>query len=119
MVDGLFAPGIPGKLLLQGSFDHSLTLMLGHNADEGLLFTSPFVSNDTAYDAYIRSAFPDVSPSVADYIENELYPSPANSTLYKDDIGRTALSISESTFACNTLYIDRVSRTLESNVPPI
>lgn len=108
VVDGLFAPGIPGKLLLQGSFDHELKLMLGHNADEGLVFTSPFVSNDSAYDAYIRSSFPDISPSVAKYIENELYPPPANSTLYKDDIGRTSLSISEASFVCNTLYLDRV-----------
>ncbi|KAL8762241.1 MAG: hypothetical protein Q9184_001722 [Pyrenodesmia sp. 2 TL-2023] len=40
VVDGLFAPGIPGKLLLQGSFDHELKLILGHNANEGLASTS-------------------------------------------------------------------------------
>ena len=111
VVDGLFAPGIPGKLLLQGSFDHDLKLILGHNADEGLDFTSPFVSNDTAYDAFIKASFPDVSTSVASYIEEELYPPPPNSTLYRDETGRTSLSISESTFVCNTLYLDRVCTT--------
>lgn len=110
VVDGLFAPGIPGKLLLQGSFDHQLKLMLGHNANEGLAFTSPFVSNDTAYTTFIESMFPGASPEVASYITDELYPPPSNSTPYKDTIGRTALGISDSTFVCNTLYLDRVSR---------
>lgn len=108
VVDGLFAPAIPGKLLLQGSFDGNLKLMLGHNADEGLSFTSPFVSNETAYDTYISSSFPDVSSSVAHFIENELYPPPSSSTPYKDDIGRASMTISESSFVCNTLYLDRV-----------
>lgn len=116
VVDGLFAPGIPGKLLLQGSFDHDLTLMLGHNADEGLVFTSPFVDNDTAYDTFIESTFPGISPSIARYIEEELYPVPANSTLYDNDIGRASLSISESTFVCNTLYLDRVHHHYESGL---
>lgn len=114
VVDGLFAPGIPGKLLLQGSFDHDLKLMLGHNADEGLVFTSPFLSNDTAYDSYLESIFPGISPSAASYIDEELYPVPANSTLYKGDIGRASLTISESTFVCNTLYLDRVCHSCES-----
>ncbi|KAL8833401.1 MAG: hypothetical protein Q9170_004282 [Blastenia crenularia] len=122
VVDGLFAPGIPGKLLLQGSFDRDLKLMLGHNADEGLVFTSPFVSNDTAYDAYIQQSFPDVSPSVARYIEEELYPSPVNSTLYKDETGRVALSISEYGFVCNTLYLDRAfgnqTYAYQFSIPP-
>ncbi|KAL8942451.1 MAG: hypothetical protein Q9216_001651 [Gyalolechia sp. 2 TL-2023] len=122
VVDGLFAPGIPGKLLLQGSFDHDLKLMLGHNADEGLVFTSPFLDNDTAYDTYIESTFPDISPSVAQYIDEELYPVPSNSTLYEDDIGRASLSISESTFVCNTLYLNRAfgnqTYAYQFSVPP-
>lgn len=115
VVDGLFAPGIPGKLLLQGSFDHSLKLMLGHNADEGLSFTSPFVSNDTAYRNFVKSSYPDISPDIASYIADELYPAPSNSTLYKDGIGRASLTISESTFTCNTLYLDRVCTASGSN----
>ncbi|KAL8951891.1 MAG: hypothetical protein Q9222_002166 [Ikaeria aurantiellina] len=106
VVDGLFAPGIPGKLLLQGSFDHNLRLMLGHNADEGLVFTSPLFPNDTAYNALVSSDFPDISPSVADYVQDVLYPPPSASTPYKDNIGRASMTISESTFVCNTLYLD-------------
>lgn len=53
VVDGLFAPATPGKLLLQGSYDQSLRLMLGHNADEGLVFSSPAVTNDTSYNEFL------------------------------------------------------------------
>ncbi|KAL9011610.1 MAG: hypothetical protein Q9173_003556 [Seirophora scorigena] len=110
------------ELLLQGSYDHDLKLMLGQNTNEGLPFTSPFVSNDTAYDAYIRSVLPDVSPAATDYIKNVLYPPPSQSTSYKDNIGRNALSISESSFICNTLYLDRAfgnqTYAYQFSVPP-
>ena len=108
VVDGLFAPAIPGKLLLQGSFDRSLNLMLGFNADEGLSFTSPFVTNDSAYSEYLLTSFPDISDAVASYVENELYPPPSNSTPYRDEIRRASMTVTESTFICNTLYLDRV-----------
>ena len=102
VVDGLFAPAIPGKLLSQGSYDHSLTLMLGHNADEGLVFTNPAITNDTTFNTYLLSAFPTINPSVANYIEDVLYPPTIPGTLgtsgYSDETGRLVLSISESTF---------------------
>ena len=102
VVDGLFAPATPGKLLLQGSYDHDLTLMLGHNADEGLTFASPFITNDTSFNQYILTAFPTVNPSVASYIENVLYPPQMPGILgltgYSDETGRVVLAISESTF---------------------
>lgn len=82
--------------------------MLGHNADEGLTFTTPFVTNDTAYDEFVKSYVPDIGPSVASYIEDQLYPTVSNSTLYTDETGRLSLLISELAFVCNTLYLDRV-----------
>lgn len=101
-VDGLFAPAIPGKLLSQGSYDHNLTLLLGHNADEGLLFTNPAITNDTTFNTYLSSAFPTINPSVASYIEDVLYPPTMPGTLgttgYSDETGRVVLVISESTF---------------------
>lgn len=102
VVDGLFAPAIPGKLLSQGAYDHSLTLMLGHNADEGLVFANPAIANDTTFNTYLLSAFPTINPSVVGYIEDVLYPSTMPGTLgttgYSDETGRVVLAISESTF---------------------
>ena len=102
VVDGLFAPAIPGKLLLQGSYDHGLTLMLGHNADEGLVFTNPAISNDKTFDDYLLSAFPTINPSIASYVEDVLYPPSLPGILgtsgYSDETGRVVLIVSESTF---------------------
>lgn len=102
VVDGLFAPAIPGKLLLQGSYDRSISVMLGHNADEGLLFTNPAITNDTTFNTYLLSSFPTINPSVARYIEDVLYPPTIPGTLgttgYSDETGRIILTISESTF---------------------
>ena len=102
VVDGLFAPAIPGKLLLQGSYDKDVKVMVGHNADEGLIFTSPYVTNDTTFNQYIETAFPTIQPSVASYIENTLYPPQMPGVLgttgYKDETGRVDLILSESSF---------------------
>ena len=103
VVDGLFAPAIPGKLLLQGSFDKSLKLMLGHNADEGLVFTSPFITTDTLFNDFVLTAFPTISPGVANYVETVLYPPKMPGALaltgYSDEVGRAVLAVTESTFS--------------------
>ena len=101
-VDGLFAPAIPGKLLLQGSFDKTVKVMVGHNADEGFIFSSPYITNDTNFNQYVEAAFPTISPAVTSYIENTLYPPNMTGILgltgYSDVTGRVDLITSESTF---------------------
>lgn len=99
VVDGAFTPALPGKLLLQGSFDKSLNVMVGHNADEGLLFSNPAITNDRAFAGDLLVDFPDINPSVQTYIEEVLYPAIYDGSYgYKDEIGRIDLVISESTF---------------------
>ena len=82
--------------------------MLGHNADEGLFFTSPFITNDITFNEYIPTAFPAISPSIANYIETVLYPPQMPGTLaltgYSDETGRVVLAVSESTFTCVTVH---------------
>ncbi|KAG9806288.1 carboxylesterase family protein-like protein, partial [Aureobasidium melanogenum] len=51
-VDGDFVPALPGQLLAHGQYDKNVTVMTGHNANEGLLFTSPFINNNSALDTY-------------------------------------------------------------------
>lgn len=108
VVDGLFAPALPGKLLLQGSYDKNLKLMIGHNADEGLSFSSPAVTNNTAYDQLLKTNFPDISPGVASYVETVLYPPDFSGRYgYTDQIGREVLTVADSTFTCTSNYLDR------------
>ena len=110
-VDGLFAPALPGVLLLHGQFDNSLEVMVGHNADEGLLFTDPFVQNQTAFATSLATLLPDASTKVINYIDTVLYPPVFNGTYgYTNQIERTALVISEVSFTCNTRYLDLAFR---------
>lgn len=123
VVDGLFAPALPGKLLLQGSYDKNVNVMVGHNADEGLLFTSPFVTNNTGYDSYLTVSFPAINPAIVDYIANVLYPPVFDGSYpYTSQIGRTVLTISESSFTCNTVYLDHAfankTYSYQFSVPP-
>lgn len=99
VVDGLITPGLPGKLLLQGSFDKDIKVMFGINADEGLSFTNPELTNDAAFRSFVLATFPGISSSVVDYIEKVLYPAVFDGSLgYTDYIGRAVLITSELGF---------------------
>jgi len=107
VVDGSFAPALPGQLLARGQFDQNVKVMVGHNADEGLLFTSPFVTDQATYAAALQSTFPDASPSIINYIDSVLYPPDYSGAYgYTDIVQRTALTIAEYVFTCNTFYLD-------------
>ena len=108
VVDGTFTPEMPGKLLAQGDYDHNLKVMVGHNANEGLLFTPPTSQNGSTYKATIKEDFPDMPPNVANYLTDVLYPPIYNGSYgYKDPVGRMALSISDVIFQCNTDYFNK------------
>ncbi|KAI9822839.1 MAG: hypothetical protein M1826_000367 [Phylliscum demangeonii] len=107
-VDGTFVPDLPGKLLLRGAFDKTLQVMVGHNTDEGLIFSSPYIRDDAGYTTYIRQSFPAASAAVVDYIAHTMYPPVFDGSRgYRDQIQRTALTIKEAVFACNTNYVAR------------
>jgi len=108
VVDGDFAPKLPGVLLLDGQFNSDVEVMVVHNGDEGLLFTSPFVTNDSTFADYIHSSFPTIPDSSLNYILTVLYPPVYDGSYgYTDPIGRAALATSESIFVCNTFYLDK------------
>ena len=108
VVDGLFVPDVPGKLLLQGSYDKNLKVMVGHNADEGLDFTSPAIQNDTTLNSFLQQYFPDISSTILSYVENVLYPPIFNGSYgYTSDFQRAVLITADISFTCNTNYLDR------------
>ena len=107
-VDGSFVPGEPGKLLLQGSFHKNLNIMVGHNADEGLAFTNPAILNNTVYDQFILLNFPGISPYQFNYLTQTLYPPVFDGSFgYTNEIERAVVTLSESSFTCNTNYLGR------------
>ncbi|KAK0908592.1 hypothetical protein LTR91_022925 [Friedmanniomyces endolithicus] len=126
-VDGNFVPALPGELLLHGQYDKSLRVMVGHNADEGLLFTSPFNQNNSAFAASLLTQLPTLAawPQILEYITNVLYPpifDGSQAMGYTNQIGRAAALVSELIFTCNTFYLDKAygNKTFSSffTVPP-
>ncbi|KFY69939.1 hypothetical protein V499_09615 [Pseudogymnoascus sp. VKM F-103] len=106
-VDGDFAPKLPAELLLHGQFDKSLKVMLGHNSEEGFLFASPFVTNDTTLKEYLQGSVPAILPSALDTIVTDLYPPNFDGSLpYTTQLSRTSVLVSESVFTCNTRALD-------------
>jgi carboxylesterase type B len=85
-VDGSFAPALPGELLAHGQYDKSLKLLIGHNVDEGLYFTSPFVFTEATF--------------------RQLYPPVYDGTYgYTNALIRADYIVSEALFQCNAEYL--------------
>jgi carboxylesterase type B len=107
VVDGTFVPKMPGKLLREGDYDHNLNIMVGHNSNEGILFTPPSSRNESNFGPDIRGYFPDITPNVVEYIVDVLYPPVYNgSQKYTTSVERMAQSIADVVFQCNTNYFN-------------
>ena len=108
-VDGSYVPQLPGVALLEGKFNKGIKVMTGKNSDEGLLFTDPFVSNETAFRSYLQDFLPTASSQALDYIEFTLYPPPPvnnGSLSYTTEFNRLVSTIGEGVFQCNAVYMD-------------
>lgn len=123
VVDGTFVPAMPGKLLLEGKFDTCLNVMVGHNSDEGLEFTSPFLSSEALLEANLEAVFPTASNETITYMLDTLWPAVYDGTYgYTTLFERASLITAEVSFTCNTRYIDLAFKNetfaYYFNVPP-
>lgn len=105
-VGDAFVPDLPGRLLQQGHFDQSVQIMTGHNLNEGLTFTNPFVTNDEELTEFLQASLPRASDDVLDTILNDLYPPVFDGSAgYIDQISRLSRIIGDSAFECNNFYL--------------
>ncbi|KAJ6114262.1 hypothetical protein N7486_000040 [Penicillium sp. IBT 16267x] len=123
VVDGSFVPALPGQLLMEGKFDHNLTVMSGHNTNEGIEFTPPASVLSSALPEQLKVYYPFITQSVVDYVTQVLYPPVYNGTYgYTSPVERYAFLISESIFECNTEYLkwgfENNTFAYEFSVPP-
>lgn len=123
VVDGSFAPALPGQLLLEGRFDWSLNIMVGHNSDEGLIFTSPDGFNSSFLIALLKRLYPNIRASDLNYISQVLYPPVYDGSYgYGNAFERVDLLISDWIFVCNTAYLNSAYRgqthAYEFSIPP-
>jgi carboxylesterase type B len=107
-VDGNFVPLQPGQLLAQGRFDKDVNVMVGHNANEGPLFTAPSIQSDAALRRQLNIAYPNMPNSSVDHIMNVLYPPVFDGSYpYTSQYARATLIISEGVFTCNTYFLSK------------
>ncbi|PMD47751.1 alpha/beta-hydrolase [Hyaloscypha variabilis F] len=107
VVDSTYVRSLPGVSLLEGHFDSSVKVMVGHNSEEGSLFTSPFIQTQQEYIAFIQQIFPVASESVISYITKTLCPPIFNGSYgYLNQFERTALTVGDITITCNTRFLD-------------
>lgn len=108
-VDGVFVPTQPSLALLAGiSFAKNITVMAGHNKNEGPAFTPPYVRTDADLAEYLKIAFPTAQESQIAYVVNDLYPAVYDGTYpWTTPIDRTIRLVTEVIFVCNTNYLAR------------
>ncbi|KAH7390187.1 Alpha/Beta hydrolase protein [Cadophora sp. MPI-SDFR-AT-0126] len=106
-VDGTFVPKLPGVLLSEGKFDTEINVMVSHNSDEGLQFTSPFLTTEAAVASNLKEVFPTANNETISYILDTLYPTVYDGTYpYTSLFGRASLITAEISFTCNTRFLD-------------
>ena len=107
-MDGIFVPASPGQLLLEGSFDHNVKVMNGHQSNEGPVFTRPDIKDDANFESLIQFWVPSAKAQDVAYISNSLYPAMFDSTYpYRNHLDRAILFVSEYIITCKTNWLDR------------
>ncbi|PHH72354.1 hypothetical protein CDD82_6024 [Ophiocordyceps australis] len=103
-IDGGYVRDLPGVLLLKGQFSPNLGLMLGHNSNEGLIWTTESVDSPAGLRAKFDDVLPNIPPENIDFLLGHLYPMPPQAN-YDTDIDRALFLFSEAFFTCNTRYL--------------
>jgi carboxylesterase type B len=109
VVDGTFAPNLPGALLAQGRYAKNVKrIFTGHNTDEGLIGADPAVQNTSAFNAYLAAYLPDASPEILNSIETDYYPPIFDNKSYygyNDTTSRLATLLGDRSIVCNVYYL--------------
>lgn len=110
VTDGQHYPKYPVTSIANGEYDRSVLLMPAHNANEGILFASPFVRNDSEFFSYITTIFPEIPAPALHNLTRDLYPSDWSGTQgYVDELGRIKQFVADYFILCNTYFLKRAS----------
>lgn len=105
-VDGDYVPELPGELLLSKNFDNSVEVMVAHNANEGIMFATPFAKSNSDMAAYLKAAVPSLDNTALEVILDSVYPEVFDGSFdYADQFERAAAIVGEAFFSCNTRYL--------------
>ncbi|KAI8284668.1 Carboxylesterase [Colletotrichum sp. SAR11_57] len=105
VIDHGYVPSHQATLFARGQFDRDVDVMFSHNANEGLIFTDPSVTDGFAFRGLISKLFPSFNASLVEHIAEVVYPPVFDgSQPYVDDLGRGTLLMAETRIRCNTLF---------------
>ena len=107
-VGGNFAPELPGVALRGGDFNSHIKVMVGYNADEGLVLTPPYIQNDSALEKHMNT---DLFPGAPEGFSSkalELYPLTGNPVLSpaRSYIKRVKTMVADAGILCNAQYLN-------------
>ncbi|KAI9717345.1 MAG: hypothetical protein M1828_007233 [Chrysothrix sp. TS-e1954] len=108
VTDGFFVPDNPVFLFADGKFDKNINTVIGHNADEGLLFTNPAIQTDQDFKNFLAFEIPSLNAADVNNLAENLYPPVFDGSRgYTDQIGRTALVVAEFAISCQSYNVGR------------
>ena len=105
-LDGALVPAPPRNLLQQRLFSRGIQVMSGYNAQEGVLFTDPRITDDISFGDYIRRQFPDMNNERVDFLLHGLYPPTYDgSQPYNSFLERLVHFVGEAYIKCNAEFV--------------
>ncbi|KAB2573498.1 Carboxylesterase patB [Lasiodiplodia theobromae] len=100
-VDHVLVEGSPPASSLlaaaEASSNFPVRLMVGHNSDEGILFTPPQALDERAFEPLLAQVLPAASPATLSLLATELYPA---TTAYASPLRRYATAYAELAVTC-------------------
>ena len=106
VVDGIFAPNLPGVAFRNGAYNKNVTVLAGHNTREGTYFTPPTISTDEDLAKWFRTLFPSASENTTTQFITEVYPPIYDGSLpYTNGLDRAIAVSSEGFFTSNVNFL--------------
>ncbi|KAL2844384.1 alpha/beta-hydrolase [Aspergillus pseudodeflectus] len=105
VVDGIFVPESPSRLLRQKRLDTNVTPMLAYNGNDGIIFSDFSLRNNSDYQSYINGLLR-LQPNDTAYVSSQMYPPIFDGTYrYTDEIGRAGATFQEAIIQCNDISL--------------
>lgn len=88
--------------------------MLGHNSDEGILFTPPQAQSASSFAPLVAQILPSAAPSTLSLLATSLYPAAS----YASPLRRYATAYADAAVTCTTRRLSRGQHAYVWSVPP-
>ncbi|KAI8631788.1 carboxylesterase family protein [Xylariaceae sp. FL1651] len=106
VVDGVFVPDDPKRLLRDGRVDTSLKLLTTVASNEGLRFAPANITSEADFVQFVDLFLDGANQSVRDHVLQNVYPPVFDGSLpYEDQLQRAGLFWAELVSTCNAQYM--------------